>query len=280
MIMPHGSGFGIGGNYSDVLAQGCEIYFGHTPQEFTHLQKRLGKTITLDNFVATGCPSIDGLTDYIELEDSRRQALKSELGLNPGLPVILISSHWTPDSLLRTWGAHALEALQPLAKNYSIVQIAHPGIWDSPSFDTLNLKKNVYQQAKKFDSKRLFSTLVNFCADNTALHFLPFSDTQKMLGLADILIGDYSSIIIDYCLLNRPIVFTNRRDRFMLEKNYHRYAAACGAANSLEQLLPAVVRELKVPEQRAVARKTLADTFLWNIGNAAATVVAEIHKRI
>ena len=122
------------------------------------------------------------------------------------------------------------------------------------------------------------------CANSThplqAMSNMPNASTAKTLAAADIMIGDYSSIIVEYCVMDRPIVFTNRPERFFSELNYQRYAAACGAAGSLEQLRPAVQQELAFPQQRSEARRKLAGEFIWNLGNAAASVASEILKRI
>ena len=280
MIIPHDTGFGICSAYSEVLANNCILYFGHAPGEFEYLKKRLGDGYSDKRYVTTGCPSTDELARYVDLEAGDRRKLKRGLGLDPDLPVILVSSHWTPDSILRTWGHAVLAALEPFSARNSIVQIAHAGIWDFPAYDTYDPGKDVYKEAKIFNSKKLFDDLNTYCAGRKQFHFLPDVNTQKALAVADLLIGDYSSIIIEYCVLDRPIVFTSRPERFFAEINYHRYAAACGAAGSLEQLAAVVTEELDSPLQRSEARQALAGAFIWNLGSAAATVANEILKRI
>ncbi len=280
MIIPHGTGFGIGGAYHEFLASNCDVYFAHSPNELKYLKGRLGQQFPEDRFVASGVPSTDDLAEYVGLETSARCELKQELGLNPDIPVILVSSHWTPDSVLRTWGCGALAALESFAADYSIVQIAHQGIWDNPEFDTYNPRKDVYGKPEVFNSKILFDELSAYCKDREQVHFLPDARTAKALAVADLLIGDYSSIIVEYCIMDRPIVFTNRPERFFSEINYQRYAAACGAAGSLEQLAHVVAQELASPQLRSEARQALAGEFIFNLGTAAATVAGEILERI
>jgi CDP-glycerol glycerophosphotransferase (TagB/SpsB family) len=94
------------------------------------------------------------------------------------------------------------------------------------------------------------------------------------------MIGDYSSIIAEFSALNRPIVFSSRKNRFINKTNFKRYAAACSAAKTLNQLPAAVAEELKSPQKRSAGRQELANRFVWNLGNAAQTVAEEIFKRI
>jgi hypothetical protein len=280
MIIPHGSGFGIGGMYNQVLANSCDIYFGCAPGELDYFKQYGGDEFPADRFVPVGSPHTDALAGYANQGEASRRILKQEIGLDPDIPVILVTSHWTPDSILRTWGLETLAALEPLTAQYCIVQSAHRGIWDFPVYDTFRADFDTYKEAKVFDSKTLYQELHTYCRNRSRVRFLPDLDTWKMLAISDLLIGDYSSIITEYCVFDRPIVFSNRRDRFSEEINYQRYAAACGAADSPDELVDAVTRELASPEQRSNARKELADTFIWNLGNAAAKTADEIIKRI
>jgi hypothetical protein len=125
MIIPHGTGYGICSAYHEIVASHSSIYFGHHPAEYHYLRTRLGQTFKKDRFVPTGSPHTDELARYIDQKPEDRMTLKQEFGLEPDLPVILISSHWTPDSILRTWGVDALTELQPFEEQFNIVQIGH-----------------------------------------------------------------------------------------------------------------------------------------------------------
>jgi hypothetical protein len=280
MIIPHGTGFGIGGIYNQVLVRNCDVYLGCTPGELDYFEQYEGDEFPADRFVPVGSPHTDALAGYANQGEASRRILKQEAGLDPDVPVILVTSHWTPASILRTWGLETLAALEPLTAQYSIVQSAHRGIWDFPAYDTFRADVDTYKEAEVFDSKTLYQELHTYCRNRNRVRFLPDINTWEALAIADLLIGDYSSIITEYCVFDRPIVFSNRRDRFFDEINYQRYAAACGTADSPDELVDAVTRELASPEKRSNARKELADTFIWNLGNAAAMTADEIIKRI
>jgi len=280
MLICHGTGFGIGGVYNTVLAANCDLYFGSDPEELQFFKNWLGDEFPDERFVAAGIPHTDELAQYVNRTTTNRCELKRDLGLDPNLPVILVTSHWTPNSILRTWGIGTLAALEPFANSHSIVQIAHKGIWDFPAYDTYIPGVETYKHPRVFDSAKLYQELRTYCKYRTRVHFLPDANALKCLAVADLLVGDYSSIIAEFCALDRPIVFTNRKDRFFDAINYQRYAAACGAADSLDQLAAVATAELNSPDKRSGARQDLANAFIWNLGNAAATVADEILKRI
>jgi len=280
MIIAHGTGFGIGGAYNEILASDCSVYFSQHPDEYRSLKRRLGDKFPDDRFVPAGAPHTDEFARYVNQKPGERQKMKQKLRLDPELPVILVSSHWTPDSILRSWGPAVLPALEQFTDRFNIVQIAHRVIWDFPAQDTYDPRRKHTRETKEFDSAKLFNDLRTYCKYRTNVHFLPNINSWKALAVADLLIGDYSSIIVEYCALDRPIVFSNRQDRFFDEINYQRYSAACGAADSLEQLASVVEEEWGSPQQRSLARQALAKEFIWNFGNAASTVAGEILKRI
>lgn len=80
----------------------------------------------------------------------------------------------------------------------------------------------------------------------TTLAYADYADTEQVLLIADVLICDWSSIVFDYLLLDRPTVFLDvpppfRKD-FSLGPEY-RFGAIAGDMSTLEQLLETAIAE-------------------------------------
>ena len=59
----------------------------------------------------------------------------------------------------------------------------------------------LYRSHTKTSGTRLMKDLTNHCIDGK-----DYPDTQELLCAADLLLTDYSSIVWDYCLTNRPVI--------------------------------------------------------------------------
>lgn len=79
-----------------------------------------------------------------------------------------------------------INVLKYLDDNYVFLLRLHPHISNNFSFTNLNLEKNI---------------------ENRFYNFSNFADVNTLLLVSDILITDYSSIIFEYSLLNKKMIF-------------------------------------------------------------------------
>lgn len=101
-------------------------------------------------------------------------------------------------------------------------------------------------------------------------------DVYPLLSAVDVLLTDYSSVFLDYLLLDRPVVFyPYDLDRYRDERGlYYDYESVTpGArAETFEELLAALERTLEGPDEFGSARATVRDRFFdVPAGECAAT---------
>ncbi|MFC9246969.1 CDP-glycerol glycerophosphotransferase family protein [Streptomyces sp. NPDC057136] len=122
------------------------------------------------------------------------------------------------------------------------------------------------------------------CAPGTVLDVSAHHDVTELLALADVLITDYSSIMFDYTLLDRPVV--------LFAPDLDAYAAARGSYFDLREKAPgpvvetedelfAVMGRLKATDTEfQEARAAFAEEFgRYDQGDAARAVVGTVFAR-
>ncbi len=106
-------------------------------------------------------------------------------------------------------------------------------------------------------------------ADYTNARFVQTSDVESLLAVADLLVGDYSSVMTSYSLLDRPIVFFNDPEfQFSIAELKQVFIEAAHSFSDMEGLLPACIDALNNPEAKFVGRRTMRQTFYNNEGHS------------
>ncbi|MER5555813.1 CDP-glycerol:glycerophosphate glycerophosphotransferase [Streptomyces sp. NPDC002793] len=122
------------------------------------------------------------------------------------------------------------------------------------------------------------------CPPGTVVDVSRHHDVSELLALADVLVTDYSSIMFDYALLDRPIV--------LFAPDLDAYAAERGSYFDLREKAPGPVTETEDELFDALARLKTADTGFqerraafaeefggYDRGDAARTVVDTVFAR-
>ncbi|WP_031085738.1 CDP-glycerol--glycerophosphate glycerophosphotransferase, partial [Streptomyces sp. NRRL WC-3549] len=122
------------------------------------------------------------------------------------------------------------------------------------------------------------------CPPGTVVDVSDHHDTGELLALADVLVTDYSSIMFDYALLDRPIVlFAPDLDAYAAERGsyFDLREKAPGPVAETEDELFAVVERLKAADTGfQAARAAFAEEFGgYDRGDAARTVVDTVFAR-
>lgn len=268
----HGSGFGESA-YALRVVQSSDLYFTVHDREHDYIGHYLRNGLGGRRLVTAGQPRLDRLIHWQEQVARNRRAVCEHLGLPPDKRVILLTSHWTPMALLRRFGGDLIRALAPLGRAYTLVQTAHPLLWRSPDYDTFNPRNPDWQAGTPFDADTLREDLAQACAQTPGAVLLPTPDPSRMLALADLVIGDYSSVLIEAALLDRPGLFTDRPERFMEKFRLELYRGAFTAFDGTTDVLIRAQGELAAPERNRAGRTALAQTMSVPPGRAADTIV-------
>ncbi len=126
-----------------------------------------------------GFPKIDSLFDS-SINDEELQKLRYRLKINRSKKTLLFSCTWDKSgmSAVHLW----YDKLHQLEKKYNILVTVHP--WTS---------KKYFQKLRQ----------------NPSIIFLDDMDLNAYYLLTDILISDTSSIIAEFCALNKPVITFN-----------------------------------------------------------------------
>jgi arylsulfatase A-like enzyme len=250
--MHHGPGFGIMGNKTAIIEQ-CDIFFGLSDVEHQWFE-RLNPGIFggRRTFIPVGFPKNDALSRG----EFDRAAILESLGL-PDRKTLLITSHWQEQSTLRRLGFEPFQKLAAAFPEFNVIQTGHPWLWQA------NRKVSAAWQ------EELLKSIHEVEADYTNARFVQTSDVESLLAVADLLVGDYSSVMTSYSLLDRPIVFFNDPEfQFSIAELKQVFIEAAHSFSDMEGLLPACIDALNNPEAKFVGRRTMRQTFYNNEGHS------------
>lgn len=140
----------------------------------SEIEVEQAKRIGITNSVAGGFPKSDDLFDENIISNSSR--LKNEIFGNDK-PTVLFSSTWDKSGIsgVNIW----YEQIESLANEFNVLVTLHP--WTSKE-------------------------IVTKVRATQGVYFIEGSDINPYLLMADCLVGDTSSIIAEYMLLDRPII--------------------------------------------------------------------------
>lgn len=256
-IIAHGPAFG-NTDYAHMQANrpNIDLVFGLSRAEYPYHISRDSRMFDDRAFIPLGFPKLDRL---LSGGYSREETL-ALLGLPVGRKTVLIASHWTPSSLLRTFRSRVLQCL---TGDYNVIQTGHPTLWENPERDNFNPQKKL----SAFDSCSLWDELVA-CADGRdGVCVTRTSNVHSLLNVADILVTDGSSVMVEYCGLDRPILFFDHPDRkFVDPVSYELYRSASHPFESLDGLPEKCHDLLENGDGKSEERKKMLTYFLANPG--------------
>ena len=194
----------------------------------------------------TGSPMARGAKGESELSDS--------VGSHAP-PNILLSSHFTPMSVLRTNGVGIIERVSAEFPDAKVTITAHPRLWsiESPSFDGTQFRRLVEETCARLDNVTFFAT----------------GSPEDLFASADILLCDYSSILVEFARHKKPIVL-------LLPPNFH-FKSAVTERFYLSSSFPAFseidamrrIREgLADPQRYSEQQNALIEYFVFDPDNS------------
>jgi len=264
LFMHHGPGFGILGS-KVAVAEDFDVFFGLSAiQRGIFEGLRPGIFDQHHAFFAVGFPKDDPFTRG----GYDRAAILTELGLDPCLPTLLITSHWQEGATLRRFRDLPFARLAEEG-GWNVIQTGHPWLWRGG--------KGGLDPAWCDD---LVADLRAVEKRHPQARFLPDHRVEPLLAAADLLVADHSSVITTYALLDRPIVWFDNPDfEFALPEIGTLYHAATHPFTEAEGLVAACRGALAAPETRADGRRRMRETFHAHPGEAGA-VAAQVIRQI
>jgi CDP-glycerol glycerophosphotransferase (TagB/SpsB family) len=222
-----------------------DVYMATSSQEV-----EWGKRFGIKTAVAVGSPKLDPLFDGTygpEALDSYRQ----RASLDPAKPTVIFTTTWDRSgmSAIERW----VERLGGLTQDYNILATVHP--WTSRRY-------------------------VEMLKRTAPVYFIDDPNVVPYLAVSDLLVGDCSSIIAEFCALNRPIVtFRVGKAKRSLPEISELLEGISTRIDGFDELPAAIEAGLKHPErkseERSRANRLMFDDLDGKAGLRAAAVIRE-----
>ena len=241
---------------------GCDHYFVIGPYMLDRL-KSAGLMQEDDSRIAKiGFMKTDALVDG----SLQKESILQSIGFDGSRPVILFAPTGAKRNSLETMGDDVIRKLLAVGK-----------------YDLL-IKPHDHPKNKDVD----WATDLRRYEGANCRIVEPSADVIPMLYIADLLISDASSVVNEYTLLDRPILFLDTRD--LLDQ-------ARDARNSMLDLdtwgrrggliaesasdVPALVAEsIADPERMSLVRRRIAENLFFNHGRATETAMNWMQKHV
>jgi len=198
-----------------------------------------------------GFPKSDELVNNIGRSSSIRNEIIKEFDLEPKEPIICFAPTWYDLDCYNPGSTQMLERLESIGYKNLLI-LFH-------DFDAIG---------KTLSGKR----------------YIKGPNKNRYLLAADLLIGDYSSIILEYAILNKPIVQANPHDKsdyFYIWREPDYGIFQIGEIADKDNIEGAVERALEDPNKYEFLRKYWVDRVFYNLGRAskvAADLMEEVLK--
>ncbi len=202
----------------------------------------------IESAVAVGFPKLDPAFDgSITAEDLSK--LRERIGSDPARPTVLMTATWERSrmSSVGEW----IDRLDELAASYNVLVTLHPWVSDE-------------------------------CADKArrapGVHCIEGRDVLPYLMLADVMVADMSSIVAEFCALDRPIVGFRVTEGTRLSEEIQAMMGEISLqVEDFEGMMQAIDRSLKSPGELSDARRrwnrVMFDELDGRAGERAARVI-------
>lgn len=263
VYLHHGSSFGSSESHYAfrLYAEGqCEFLLALHPGERELAFAMFGPALA-NRVRVVGQPKLDRLANRtMETETCRRA-----LSLDPGRKTVLVTSHWTPTSLMCTCGESILAQLR-VRRDLNVLVTAHHHLWAPAD-----------PRAGGVD----WCARLAWVGREPHMRLLPQApDVHALMSLADVMIGDHSSATLECAVLGRPLlVFLNPAHQFRDPELVSLIAKTASVFRDPAQLPTLLDQALEHPGIHAGRReRLLAATFafLGTSADEAARAVEDI----
>ncbi len=223
-----------------------DMYFVSSPE-----QVRLARQMGIVSVRAVGYPKLDKLFDGSVTKDDL-QILRGKIGLNPQKKTVLFSSTWDVAglSVLKRW----IDRVEELTDLYNVLLTAHP--WTKP---------NLLQKLR----------------DVQGAVFLEEADIGKYLMIADVFIGDYNSLIGEFCALDKPIItFRVPESSRTVPQVMEMIRSISIQVDDFDEIPAAIERSLENPMEKQEQRKQANKILFYALDGKAGQRAADYIKKL
>ncbi len=209
-------------------------------------QVKIARKMGITTVKAIGYPKLDQAFDG-SISENDLTVLKKKLGINPKKATIIFSSTWDVAGLsaLTRW----IERVQELSGRYNILLTAHP--WTKPA---------LLQKLKQV--KGAF--------------FLDDNDITKYLMIADLFVGDYNSLIGEFCAFDKPLItFRVPESRRTVPEVMQMIRDISYQVNNFDEIPPAIKYSLQHPQEKSEARRAANKVLFYALDGKAGKRAAD-----
>lgn len=211
--------------------------------------------------VLAGYPKVDRLVDG-SLNVSR---LKRELELDASRTTVVYAPTWSPHSSLNLYGEAILDRLSDAGFNVLV-----------------KLHDRSYDLNPRGSGGVDWAARLSRYQGHPRVRVVSDPDSTPFLAASDVMVTDHSSVGFEFALLDRPIVVMEcpqliATARITASKVVELRSAA-EVVNSVDGLVPAVMRQLEAPTLHSAERQALASRYFYQPGTATNRAAAAIYE--
>jgi hypothetical protein len=200
---------------------------------------------------AIGYPKLDKVFDG-SIDEKELQKLKDSMGLENGKKTVIFTSTWDVAALsaLTRW----VDRVGELVNDYNVLLTAHP--WT---------KEKLIKKLREVEGA----------------FYLEESDISKYLMIADLFVGDYNSLIGEFCALDKPLITFKvpESDRTVAEVR-KMIAEISHQVDTFDEIPDAISHELENANGRQAARKKANKKLFFALDGKAGERAAEHIKEL
>lgn len=224
-----------------------DVYFVSSESQVENAKKH-----GITSVQAIGYPKLDKAFDGAISEHDLR-SLRSKMHLDAKKKTVIFTSTWDIGGLsaLTKWA----DRVHELVGKYNVLLTAHP-----------------------WTKKTLLQKLINV----PGAIFLPEADVTQYLMLADVFVGDYNSLIGEFCALDKPIItFKTPESKRSVVEVRQMLAEISEQVETFDEIPLAIQRCLAFPDEKSEARRQANQLlFLALDGNAGKRAAEAIEQMI
>ncbi len=221
-------------------------------------------------FETIGMPKLDAFFDG----SLNREAILSRLNLDPSLPTVIYAPTRTSvtSSSLQMYGKQIITSVSEMPVNFLV-----------------KLHDRAYRQWKP-RMKQDWERILDEYRDRPRLRVITDYDITPYLFISDLLISDISSVVNEFCLLDRPMVLIHvprlvshhvkiEQKRGVQSSDLEEWGQSAGVLlKDIDKLSTTVEHCLTHPGEKQEQRREFARRFFFNPGHATDKAVAKIYE--
>ena len=214
-------------------------------------QVKKAESLGIYSTKAVGYPKLDSAFNG-DITDEDLEAIKMKSGINQNKKTIIFTSTWDTDGLsaLNRW----INKVHTLTEKYNILLTAHT--WTAKSkLDKLRKIKNAY--------------------------FIEDFNITRYLMISDVFIGDYNSLIGEFCAFNKPIItFNVPESERTIPEVIELIRSISIQINNFDEIEPAISHCLNNPNEKSAERKKANDVLFYKLDGRAGERAAKVIKSL